>query len=429
KEYPFGDSALRLRRYRLGNGLTVLVLADPSAPVISYHTWYRVGSRHEKKGKTGLAHLFEHLMFNETRNLPHGEFDRRVEAAGGDTNAATWTDWTQYHSELPASELPLIVELEADRMANLVLREPQVSSEKEVVANERRYRVDDDVEGTVHEVLYKLAYRRHPYHHPTIGWMRDIQGFTTADCSKFYRTYYAPNNATLVVVGDVDEAKLLSLIQRHYGGMKRARIPAEQVVKEGPPRSERVETLRLPTPTEKLAMGYRAPAFGERDYVALSILNELLFIGRSARCFQSMVRNAQVATDVAAGIAPFEHPGLYDIWVDLREGKRARQALKLLDAELKRVREEPVSEDDLRRVKSRAELGFLMAMETASGKAEQLGLYEVVLGDGSQLLTRLQEYREITAAEVQRVARRVLDPGGRVRIHVLPDDAAERGAA
>lgn len=423
-DQAFGDSHLRLRRYTLDNGLTLLTLPDPAAPVISYHTWLRVGSRHEKKGKTGLAHLFEHLMFNETENLPAGEFDRRIEAAGGDTNASTWTDWTQYHAELPASELPLIVKLEADRLANLVLRKPQVVSEKEVVANERRFRVEDDVEGQVQERLYALAYKRHPYHHPTIGWMRDIEGFTVADCERFYRTYYAPNNATVIVVGDVDEARLLALIQKHYGAMERARIPAPPRVNEGPPRKERSQRMRLPTPTEKLCLGYRAPAFGDPDYPVLSILNELLFVGRSSRMFQRLVRDAQIASEVQAGIAPFVEPGLYDIWVGLREGHTAKQALKIVDQELSRVRRQRVDEEELARVKARAELGFLMVMETAAGKAEQLGFYETVLGDGSRIFDRIEDYRRVSVDDIRRVARRVFDTDARTRIEVLPEVSA-----
>jgi zinc protease len=415
----FGKT-LELRRYALGNGLRVLLLPDPGTPLLSYHTWFRVGSRHERRGKTGLAHLFEHLMFNQTRHLPAGEFDRRIEAAGAETNASTWTDWTQYHTELPATELPVIVELEAERMQHLVLREPQVRSEKEVVANERRFRVDDDVEGTVSERMYRLAFRRHPYGHPTIGWMKDIKGFTTDDCRRFYRTYYAPNNATLVIAGGLDEERALALVQKHYGSIAPARLPSERTVRERPQPHERKLVLRQPTPAEKLALGYHAPAFGDPDYAVLSLVNELLFIGRSARMYQRLVRKEQLATDVHAGIAPFADPGLYDVWVSLRPGKRARAALRVLDEELERIRGQRVSERDLQRVKSRAELGFLLALETAGGKAEQLGFYETVLGDARQIFPRLAQFRAVTAADVQRVARRVFDPRRRTRIEVVP---------
>lgn len=418
-ESKFG-STLKLRRYRLGNGLTVLVLADPSTPLLSYHTWFRVGSRHERRGKTGLAHLFEHLMFGQTRKLPAGELDRRIEGAGGETNASTWTDWTQYHTELPASELPVIVELEAERMKNLVLREPQVRSEKEVVANERRFRVDDDVEGAVSERMYALSFRRHPYHHPTIGWMKDIEGFTPADCRAFYRTYYAPNNATVVVVGNVDEGKLLALLQRRYGAIAPSSIPKARAVTEKLQRAERVQVMRWATPTQKLALGYHAPAFGDPDYPVLSLINELLFVGRSGKLFQRLVREEQLASEVHAGIAPFVDPGLYDVWVGLRPDCQARDALRVVDQEFARLCERRVTQKDLERVKSRAELGFLMALESAAGKAEQIGFYETVLGDAAQVFPRLEQFRAVTADDVMRVARRVLDRKQRTRIEVMP---------
>jgi zinc protease len=427
-EQPFGAS-LSLRRYRLGNGLLLLALPDPSTPLLSYHTWYRVGSRNERKGKTGLAHLFEHLMFNQTRNLPAGEYDRKIESAGGETNASTWTDWTQYHSELPASELAMIVALEAERMKNLVLRARPVRSEKEVVVNERRFRVEDDVEGTTYEKLYALALRGHPYGHPTIGWMKDIESFTIADCTRFYRTYYAPNNAAVVAVGGFDEAELLALVQRHYGAIRPSRVPSYKSTALSVQRGERKAVLRLQTPTEKLTLAYRAPAFGDPDYAVLSLINELLFIGRSSRMYQRLVREEQIAADVHAGIAPFVEPALFDIWVGLRPGKHARQALRVVEAELARICTQRVSARDLARVKSRAELGFLMAMETAAGKAEQIGFYETVLGDAGQIFERLARFRAVTADDVLRVARRVFDRSCRTRIEVLPKRGARAAAA
>src|SRR3984957_17092287 len=211
----FGPS-MRVERFVLGNGLRVLLLEDRTAPVVCLQTWFGVGSRHERPGKTGLAHLFEHLMFGETEETAHGAFDRLLEEAGAETNAATFLDWTYYHTNPPKDALPLAMKLEAGRIARLVLREPQVSSEKEVVSNERRQRVDDDVDGSVSELLYREAFTKHGYGWPTIGWMKDIEGFTTEDCVAFYRTYYAPNNATLVVVGDATAAHVLGLVQDHY---------------------------------------------------------------------------------------------------------------------------------------------------------------------------------------------------------------------
>src|SRR5579872_4711050 len=227
-------------------------------------------------------------MFNETENLKAGVFDRKLEENGAETNAATWVDWTYYHESLPADRVKLAVKLEAERMARLVLREPQVKSEKEVVANERRYRVDDDVEGVANELLYKTAFERHPYHWPTIGWMTDIQGFTPEDCVAFYRTYYAPNNATLVVVGDVRERELLRAISGAYGGIPGQPIPAEDVVPEGHQPAERRLDVRKPTTSEKLLVAYKGPALGDADHATMSVLCEVLFGGRASRVYRTL---------------------------------------------------------------------------------------------------------------------------------------------
>ena len=401
------------------------MLVDPSAPVVSYQTWFKVGSRNEHEGKTGLAHLFEHLMFNETEHLAAGEFDRLMESAGGETNAATWVDWTYYYENVPKGSLPMVVRLEADRMSHLVLRDPQVSSEKDVVTNERAMRVDDDVEGSANEELYKQAFRVHPYHWPTIGWREDIAGFTTADCRAFYRTYYAPNNATIVLAGDVDEEAALRLVREHYGGLRPANIPADALPTEPAQRAERRVTMRRPTPTEKIQLGYRAPAFGDYDHAVLSVLNEILLGGRSSRLYRSLVSEGELAAETRGSVAPFRDAGLYEIWVSMREGHESAEAMTVIDAELAKLRDVDVSAAELDKAKNRLELGFLQGMETASGKAEQIGFYETVLGDPARVFGRLEEYRRVTAADVRRVAQRVLDVRRRTTVIVLPDGTAE----
>jgi zinc protease len=264
-EHPFGAGGLRARLYQLENGLRVLLLRDPAAPVFAYQTWFRVGSSHEREGKTGIAHLFEHLMFNQTESLPPGEFDRQFELQGGNTNAATWVDWTYYQDDLPASELELAVRLEAERMQRLVVQEHQVETERGVVISERRLRVEDDVDGFMAEELFRLAFTSHPYHWPTIGWMRDIENITLGDAVAFYRTYYAPNNATVVVVGDVNEDRALRLIAAHYGQIPAQPIPPRPAVVEPAQTGERRASYRKPVLTDKLLLGYKAPAFTDRS--------------------------------------------------------------------------------------------------------------------------------------------------------------------
>ncbi|MET0339353.1 MAG: pitrilysin family protein [Polyangiales bacterium] len=416
--YPFGTR--QIARFSLANGLKLLLLRDPSAPVASYHTWFGVGSRHEQPGKTGLAHLFEHLMFNETKSLPAGEFDRTLEAAGGEVNAATWVDWTFYYENVPSSELPLVVRLEAERMQNLVLREPQVASEKEVVANERRYRVEDDVEGAVNELLYKTAFTVHPYHWPTIGWMSDIEGFTTEDCETFYGTYYAPNNAIVAVVGDLDEGRLLAEVQRQYGAIAAAELPPHRFEPEPKQERERRLEVEKPTPTEKLSLGFHAPALGDPDYAALSVLNEVLFGGKSSRLYRALISEGELATDVRGSLAPSKDPGLYEIWASLREQRRAEEALSVVENVIDDVVNSGVTDAELEKAKNRLELGFLHGMENASGKAEQLGFYETVLGDAGRIFKQLDAYRAVTSSEVRRVAAERLRSEARTTILVRP---------
>ena len=419
-EIPFGD-AMRIRRYELSNGLCVLMLIDRKAPIISYQTWFRVGSRDERPGKTGLAHLFEHLMFNETEHLAAGEFDRLLDGAGAETNAATWVDWTYYYENIPSDELSLVVRLEADRMGHLVLRDKQVSSEKEVVANERRYRVDDDIEGATNELLFATAFRSHPYHWPTIGWMSDIQGFTTADCEEFYRTFYAPNNAILVLVGDVDETATLQLLEQHYGVLARAEIPARTKITEPRQQDERRVELSLPTPTEKVQLGYHAPAFDEYDHAVLTIVNEILFGGRSSRLYRALITESEIASEARGSVTPSREPGLFEIWASAREGHTAEEMLAIIDRELSQMSREHVPTSELEKAKNRMELSFLEGMTTVNGKAEQIGFYETVLGDPSRVFGRLEEYRRVTADDVQRVAREVFDATQRTIVTVLPN--------
>lgn len=417
-DIAFGET-LRARRWRLSNGLTVLTLPDPSVPVVAYHTWFRVGSRDDPPGKTGLAHFFEHLMFNETENLPHGEFDRRMEEAGADTNAGTWIDWTYYHQTLPAEELPLAIELEAERMERLVLRAPQVRSEREVVASERRSDVDDDVYGFADERLHLLAFgREHPHGWPTLGWMKDIEGFRVPDCRRFYRTWYAPNNATIVIAGKVNERDALARIEAAYGSMRSSRLPARPSVPSRRTRRERVEELRWPTLTEKLALGWPAPAYSTFEHAVGEVVHDLWLGGRSARLWRRLVEDLEVVASMRGSVGGLEHEGLFHLWVSMREGQPGEAALRVIDEEVERLATEPVPEAELDKVKARAELHSLADIETADGKAYALGFGETLCRDPAHQLVRLDELRRVSAEDVRRFAQRRLRSDRRARVHV-----------
>ncbi|NUP05826.1 MAG: insulinase family protein [Polyangiaceae bacterium] len=416
---PFGQGMI-VQRFALANGLRVLIEVDPAAPVVCLQTWMRVGSRFEKTGKTGISHLFEHLMFGETEESAHGAFDRMLEEAGGETNAATSLDWTYYHQNLPREALALGLRLEAERMGKLILREPQVASEKEVVANERRQRVDDDVDGAVNEILYREAFRTHAYGIPTIGWMQDILGFTPEDCVSFYRTYYAPNNATLVLVGDVDLEASLGLIADHMGALVASDIPVEDVKPEPPQTEERRIEVDKPSPTHRVAIGYKCPALGDFDHAPLVVLNEILFGGRSSRVHRRLLKELEIATEVRGWVGTGRDPSLYDISLTARDDVTGEALLAAFDAEIAKVLADPVQEAELDRAKSRLELGTLQSLESVSGRAETIGFYDTVLGEPGALFTKLDAYRRVTRSDVLRVARRCLVNDVRTLVLVRP---------
>jgi zinc protease len=418
-EHPFG-ATLRVRMHRLDNGLKIILVRDPAAPVFTYHTWFSVGSRHEREGITGIAHLFEHLMFNQTESHPPGEFDRMMETVGGETNAATWVDWTYYRNNLPRVQLELAVTLEADRMAHLVLGDEQVESEREVVANERRYRVEDDVDGFLNEELYKLAFTSHPYHWPTIGWMRDIEAITIADCRAFYRTYYAPNNATLVIVGDVDEAEALALVEKHYGHIPPQPIPADLAPPEPEQTEERRAAWDKPVVADKLRIGYKAPAMGDPDYLVLEVLSEILFGGNSSRLHKLLVADTELASSVHAQPAPFRDPGLYEISISMQRGHRAAEAERLVYEQIAALQNKPLHDGELETARTRLITRFWRELRPHSGKAEALGHYQTTLGDYRKLFAVADELGRVSADDVARVARRHLVASRRTVLIAAP---------
>jgi zinc protease len=425
----FGAAALgadvpHVHRFKLTNGLRLLLLVDRSAPTFSYFTWFRVGSRHEKPGKSGLAHLFEHLMFNETSKYAAGEFDRKLEENGAESNAATWLDWTYYYESLPKGRFALAVKLESERMRHLVLREPQVASEKDVVANERRMRVDNDVEGSANEMLYKLAFQKHPYQWPTIGWMQDIENFTVDDCTSFYKTFYAPNNATVVVVGDVNKRDVLRKIRAHYGGIQSSLLPEEDTTPEPLQQGVRELVLEKPTASAKVLLGYHGPALGDANHATLSVLNEVLFGGRAARMYRALVIDNELCTDLRGWVSTFKDPGLYEMYFTARPGVAVDNVITVADGELTKVRESLVTENELVRAKARLELGLFQSLETMSGKAEQIGFYDTVLGDPTAAFRRLEAYRRTTAGDLRTAARQYLTLDARTIVRVVPEAKA-----
>ena len=414
--HPFG-SALDIEEYRLPNDLTVLVVHEPSAPVIAFQTWLSVGSRHEREGKTGIAHLFEHLMFNETTHVPYGDYDRLLEEVGADNNAATYLDWTYYLVNLPSDALDLVVRLEAERMQHLVLKEEQVESEREVVANERRETVDDDVDGTISELLFATAFEHHSYRFPTIGTMDDIHSLSVSDCRAFYKTHYAPNNATVVVVGDVQTDTLLPLLERHYGDIPASQRPPEDIAKEPEQTGERRKRVELPTETARLVLGYKSPPMSHPDHANLTLLNEVLFGGRGSRLYDLLVEQHELASDASGYVGNFRDPSLMEMFITGNVDVTPTEVLDAIDTAIDDA--EPITADEAARASARLELAALSELSTAAGKAESIGFSWVVLGDPAAQLNRLEDYRKATPEELTAALKRYLIRERRTVIEVV----------
>jgi zinc protease len=409
------------RRFRLANGLGLVTAIDRRAPIVALQTWYRVGSRHERPGATGMAHLFEHLMFGQTERLPPGEFDRLVERTGGESNAATWVDWTYYRLSLPARDLALGIRLESERMQLLVLEPTPVEAERDVVTNERRERVEDDVDGWLDEQLMSHAFTEHPYRWPTIGWMEDIRALSLPEIRAFYRTWYAPNNATIVCVGDFDEIQLKDLVAHSYGAIPPAALPAVALVPEPEQTRERVVRAPKPIATDRLLVGYKAPGQDEADWATLEIVATLLAGCPSARLYRRLVIDREAASSVDAQLTPFRDPSLLRLAVTAARGHTADEILGAIDGELAVMAERPPQRAEVEKAKAIAETDFWTSLVDVDGKAEAIGHYETALGDFRKVNAIAARLAAVTVEDVARCVRSYLRAERRTVVIAEPE--------
>jgi zinc protease len=399
---------LVVRKWRLGNGLEVILLPDGAATSVAFMTWFRVGSRHEDAdaGETGLAHLFEHLMFTQTTSAKApGEFDRYMEEAGANTNAMTYYDFTAYIDEVPPEATSIAVRMEADRMVNLALSDEQVRTERDVVAEERLGSVEDSVDGTIDEVMYGQSFRTHPYRFPVIGRMVDIKAVTREKALNFYRTYYAPNNAVLVVAGRFEADQMMKEIAERYGDIPASEhLPKDAIPPERAPAQPVRHEIERPVAADRLAIGFPGPALGAQDRAAFEVLDEILTGGPSARLYRRLVSQGQIASSVDGSAASTRDPALYTLWIQMRRGHRAEEAEAIVSEELAGLAKTPVTSADLDKAKNRIETAFWRVLASSEGKASQLGEFDVVTGDYRRLFQRADEIRAVTADDVRRAA-------------------------
>jgi zinc protease len=399
----------------LDNGLKVIVKEDKRAPIVTSQVWYKVGSSYEHGGLTGVSHVLEHMMFKGTDKLAPGEFSRIIAENGGEENAFTGRDYTAYFQTLANDRLPIAFELEAERMRHLTLPEEEFKKELEVVKEERRWRTDDDPESLTLERFNANAYEASPYRNPVIGWEADLNEMQVGDLRAWYRTWYAPNNATLVVVGDVDPEQVFALARQYFGPLKAEPMSPLKHRDEPEQRGEKRLLVKAPAKEPYLLMGYKTPALGHADEdwepYALEMLASVLDGGSSARFSRELVRGTQVAASADADYSAFSRlPGLLALDGIPAKGHSVDDLEQALLAQVERVRTEPVAEDELERIRTQLIAAKVFERDSVFAQAMQIGRLETV-GLGWRLMDQYVEHlSRVTPEQVQAVARKYLIP-------------------
>ena len=405
----------------LANGMKVVLWPDHSIPNLALYTFYRVGSRNERPGITGLSHFFEHMMFLGSKNYGPGEFDRTMEAAGGANNAYTAQDITVYQDWFPRTATPTIFKLEADRIASLAFDSTSVENERGVVASERRRSVEDNNIRALDEENWAAAYKAHPYQWPVIGWMVDIENWKIEDLRAYFRTYYAPNNATLVAVGDFDAPALLALCKEYLEPIARGPQPLAVTTAEPPQRGERRTELQRQAQVAALIASYHIPATAHADYHALRVLETLLLQGESSRLHLRLVERDQLALRVFGGMDYALDTTLFQVFVQVRQGVEPAACEKALYEELEHLQQEPPPERELLKAKNQLAANFYRQLQTISGKAQLLGTSDVYFGDPTAILQIVSRYEAVTAADIQRLAREYFKQSNRTVSTLVPE--------
>lgn len=403
----------KAQEYKLDNGLKVVVKEDHRSPVVVSQVWYKVGSSYEYDGITGISHMLEHMMFKGTKKHKPGEFSRIIAENGGDENAFTGRDYTAYFQTLEKSRLPVSFELEADRMRQLQVLDEELKKEREVVMEERRMRTDDQPRAKTQEYFMAMAFSNSPYKNPVIGWPEDIAHYRGDDLRAWYQRWYAPNNATLIVVGDVVPKQVFRLAEKYFGSLKPSNIDAQKPRNEMPQVGARRMTVKLPAELPYLVMGYKTPVLkgstDENEIYALEVLAGILDGGESARLQSKLVRGQQIAVSAGAAYeATARLPELFMLEAIPAQGKTIGELETALKQQITQLQNEPISADELERVKAQVSANAVYERDSTFYQAMQMGLLETV-GLGWQ---RADEYvdkiNQVTAEQVQQVARKYL---------------------
>jgi zinc protease len=409
----------------LPNGLTVVLEEDHSVPIVHLNLTYHVGSKNERPGRTGFAHLFEHLMFKGSKNVDPEGHTSMIASIGGQSNAFTTEDETTFWETAPSQYLPLVLWLEADRMATLRINNETFVSEREVVKEERRLRVDNQPYGRLNEIIYDQVFTTHPYKHVPIGSMVDLDAATVDDVRDFYQTFYVPENATLTLVGDIDSARAMELVTRYLGRVPKAKKPVPRdIPKEPPQTAERRITLQEPWPLPAVVVAYHITNDGNPDSYPLHIAGKVLSDGQSSRIYKKLVYDQQLAVAAYGGPNLIEDPNLFYAVAVVQPGRTTTEVSDALIAEFERLKNEPISERELQRTKNQFARDYILNRESDQDKARVLSHAVVIHHDIKTADGEFDIFQSLTAADVQRVARTYFTASNRTVLTLMPQTQA-----
>jgi zinc protease len=417
---PIRSDAAQVQEFVLENGLKVLLLEDHKSPAVTFQVWYRVGARDEKDGKSGLAHFLEHMMFKGTPTTGPEQYGRIIAKNGGQSNAFTSSDVTVYFATMSRDKVGIAIDLEADRMANALLSETYFEAEKKVIQEERRLRTEDNPASALSEVASAVAFTVHPYRRPVVGWMQDIENLTRQDLVDFYKLYYVPNNAFVVVVGDFSIGEILPKITAAFGKIPRAPEPPKVNTEEPEQRGERSVVLKKQAELPFVLSFYHAPNLKSPDSYALDLLSVILAGGRSSLLYRDLVYEKRLVRGVDADYSGVSiDPTGLSIYAQLLPGIEPPTVEREIDRLLEQTKSELVSERVLQKAKNQVEAAFIFAQDSIFGQAMKVGYYEAV-GDWREMNHYLDGIRKVTREDIQRVARQYLDADRRTVGTLIP---------
>jgi predicted Zn-dependent peptidase len=381
-----------------------------------------VGSRNERPGITGISHLFEHMMFNGSAKFGPKVFDRLVESGGGYSNGSTWNDYTNYYEEVSSEALETVLDLESDRMRSLLITPENLEQERGIVKEERRLRTDNSTEGKLFELLMANAFIASPYRWPVVGWEPDLNNINLQDCADYFRTYYAPNNAVVAIVGDVDTAKVRSLMDKYFGDLPSQTPPRAVVDAEPEQKGEKRVIHRMEAELPAVMLGYKAVEFAHPDYGATEVIRSILTDGESSRLYSSLIYDQQIATDVSAFFRPTMNLGLFVLYAQAKPGVETQSLEAAIYKEIARLAAGDVSDREVQKAKNQMRASVVRELKDNAGRADRIAFYEVMTGDYTQMTTVLDRIDRVTRDDVARVARERFQPDARTVVTLIPDD-------